>query len=284
MVVGLPPGPGRCRRRRRPAVRQLGRRARARPTTGSSSSPTSGGSSTALRGVPTIHFGTGTAALLELLAEAGGDVIGLDHRVSLADAWRRVGHDRGVQGNLDSARLLAGWEATQAGRSGGPRRGGRPARPRLQPRPRRAARDRHRPAAAARRPRPRADRPDRGRRRGGRVSRSDRARRAAHDLRLAGLAGARGHPRLPRARPRRPRAGSRARRRVHPALPGHRRLAADRDHPRAGRRPRGCARLAGRGRHALLRTVDPGGAAGARRRRRRRRSPRSSSRRSTRRS
>ena len=69
----------------------------------------------ALRDVPTIHFGTGTAALLELLAEAGGDVIGLDHRVSLADAWARVGHDRGVQGNLDAARLLAGWEATRAG-------------------------------------------------------------------------------------------------------------------------------------------------------------------------
>jgi uroporphyrinogen decarboxylase len=69
----------------------------------------------ALRDVPTIHFGTGTAALLELLAEAGGDVIGLDHRVSLADAWERVGLDRGVQGNLDSARLLAGWEATRAG-------------------------------------------------------------------------------------------------------------------------------------------------------------------------
>jgi uroporphyrinogen decarboxylase len=69
----------------------------------------------ALPDVPTIHFGTGTAALLELLADAGGDVIGLDHRVSLADAWRRVGQDRGVQGNLDSARLLAGWEATRRG-------------------------------------------------------------------------------------------------------------------------------------------------------------------------
>jgi uroporphyrinogen decarboxylase len=68
-----------------------------------------------LRGVPTIHFGTGTSALLELIAEAGGDVIGLDHRVSLDDAWRRIGHERGVQGNLDSARLLAGWEATRAG-------------------------------------------------------------------------------------------------------------------------------------------------------------------------
>ena len=65
--------------------------------------------------VPTIHFGTGTAALLELMAEAGGDVIGLDHRVALDDAWRRVGMDRGVQGNLDAARLLAGWDATEAG-------------------------------------------------------------------------------------------------------------------------------------------------------------------------
>ena len=69
----------------------------------------------ALQGVPTIHFGTGTAALIELLAEAGGDVIGLDHRLSLAEAWKRVGHDRGIQGNLDAARLLAGWDATRDG-------------------------------------------------------------------------------------------------------------------------------------------------------------------------
>ena len=65
--------------------------------------------------VPTIHFGTGTSAILELMTEAGGDVIGIDHRVSLGDAWRRVGHDHGIQGNLDPARLLAGWEATEAG-------------------------------------------------------------------------------------------------------------------------------------------------------------------------
>jgi uroporphyrinogen decarboxylase len=65
--------------------------------------------------VPTIHFGTGTAAILEEMAAAGGDVIGLDHRVSLGEGWRRVGFDRGIQGNLDSARLLAGWEATRAG-------------------------------------------------------------------------------------------------------------------------------------------------------------------------
>jgi uroporphyrinogen decarboxylase len=69
----------------------------------------------ALDDVPTIHFGTGTAALLEPMADAGGDVIGIDHRVSLADAWRRVGPDRGIQGNLDAARIVAGWEATEAG-------------------------------------------------------------------------------------------------------------------------------------------------------------------------
>jgi uroporphyrinogen decarboxylase len=68
-----------------------------------------------LQDVPTIHFGTGTTALLELMAEAGGDVIGIDHRVSLADAWRRVGYDRGIQGNLDATRIVAGWEPTEAG-------------------------------------------------------------------------------------------------------------------------------------------------------------------------
>jgi uroporphyrinogen decarboxylase len=69
----------------------------------------------ALTDVPTIHFGTGTAALLEPMAAAGGGVIGLDHRVSLAASWERLGPGRGVQGNLDSARLLAGWEATREG-------------------------------------------------------------------------------------------------------------------------------------------------------------------------
>jgi uroporphyrinogen decarboxylase len=58
-------------------------------------------------GVPAIHFGTGTAALLPLLREAGGDVIGLDWRVDLAAGWLAVGHDRAVQGNLDPAVLLA---------------------------------------------------------------------------------------------------------------------------------------------------------------------------------
>jgi uroporphyrinogen decarboxylase len=57
-------------------------------------------------GTPVIHFGTGTAALLELMREAGGDVIGLDWRVDLADAWQRLG-DVAVMGNLDPVQLFA---------------------------------------------------------------------------------------------------------------------------------------------------------------------------------
>lgn len=57
--------------------------------------------------VPVIHFGTGTAGLLELMREAGGDVIGLDWRVDLGEAWRRVGEGVAVQGNLDPTALLA---------------------------------------------------------------------------------------------------------------------------------------------------------------------------------
>ncbi len=58
-------------------------------------------------GVPVIHFGTGTAGLLEAMREAGGDVIGLDWRVDLGAAWARLGHDVAVQGNLDPAALFA---------------------------------------------------------------------------------------------------------------------------------------------------------------------------------
>lgn len=56
--------------------------------------------------VPRIHFGTDTAALLESIASTGPDVVSLDWRVTLDDAWKRVGHARGVQGNLDPAVLL----------------------------------------------------------------------------------------------------------------------------------------------------------------------------------
>jgi uroporphyrinogen decarboxylase len=57
--------------------------------------------------VPVIHFGTGTAGLLEALGAAGGDVIGLDWRVDLGAAWTRLGPDVAVQGNLDPAALFA---------------------------------------------------------------------------------------------------------------------------------------------------------------------------------
>jgi uroporphyrinogen decarboxylase len=57
-------------------------------------------------GVPRIHFGTDTAGLLESIASAGPDVVSLDWRVPLDAGWTRVGHDRGIQGNLDPAVLL----------------------------------------------------------------------------------------------------------------------------------------------------------------------------------
>lgn len=60
-------------------------------------------------GVPMTHFGVGTAGLLGLQAEAGGDVIGLDWHVTLADGWQRVG-DRAVQGNLDPSLLLGPFD------------------------------------------------------------------------------------------------------------------------------------------------------------------------------
>jgi uroporphyrinogen decarboxylase len=65
-------------------------------------------------GTPVLHFGTGTAALLELMREAGGDVIGLDWRVRLAEAWERIGHDVGVMGNLDPVALFANRQHLRA--------------------------------------------------------------------------------------------------------------------------------------------------------------------------
>jgi uroporphyrinogen decarboxylase len=67
-------------------------------------------------GVPTIHFGVGTGELLGEMASAGGDAIGVDHRVPLDVAWQRVGGPtaRAIQGNLDPAALLAPWEVVEA--------------------------------------------------------------------------------------------------------------------------------------------------------------------------
>ncbi len=58
-------------------------------------------------GMPVINFATGNPALVPLQAEAGGTVIGVDWRIRLDDAWRAIGHDRAIQGNLDPAALLA---------------------------------------------------------------------------------------------------------------------------------------------------------------------------------
>ena len=58
-------------------------------------------------GVPVINFAAGNPALLPLVAESGGSVLGIDWRVRLDDAWQTVGHDRAVQGNLDPLVLLS---------------------------------------------------------------------------------------------------------------------------------------------------------------------------------
>jgi uroporphyrinogen decarboxylase len=63
--------------------------------------------------VPTIHFATGDAHLLEERARAGGDVIGVDWRLPLDAAWERIGAERGIQGNLDGAVLLGPWERVE---------------------------------------------------------------------------------------------------------------------------------------------------------------------------
>jgi len=66
-------------------------------------------------GIPSIHFGTGTADLLPLMREAGGDVIGADWRTFLDDAWTRIGVDSaGIQGNLDPVTLMAPWPVVKS--------------------------------------------------------------------------------------------------------------------------------------------------------------------------
>lgn len=78
-------------------------------------------------GVPVIHFGTITGNLLELIRAAGGDVIGLDWRVDLAEAWKRLGYDVAVQGNLDPIALFAAVpEIRSRARAILDRAGGRP--------------------------------------------------------------------------------------------------------------------------------------------------------------
>jgi uroporphyrinogen decarboxylase len=58
-------------------------------------------------GAPVIHFAADTATLLDAMRQAGGDVIGVDWRIPLDDAWRRIGYNVGIQGNLDPVALFA---------------------------------------------------------------------------------------------------------------------------------------------------------------------------------
>jgi uroporphyrinogen decarboxylase len=64
-------------------------------------------------GVPRIHFGVGTGELLGLMGEAGADVVGVDWRIPLDEAVRRVEPGKALQGNLDPAVLLAPWEVIE---------------------------------------------------------------------------------------------------------------------------------------------------------------------------
>lgn len=68
----------------------------------------------AAAGVPSINFSTGNPRLLPLIAEAGGDVIGVDWRIPIDEAWSIVGEDRGIQGNMDPVALLGGREVALA--------------------------------------------------------------------------------------------------------------------------------------------------------------------------
>lgn len=70
--------------------------------------------SVASYGVPRIHFGVGTGELLGLMGEAGADVMGVDYRVPLDEAVRRVGPGKALQGNLDPAVLFSTEEAVRA--------------------------------------------------------------------------------------------------------------------------------------------------------------------------
>jgi uroporphyrinogen decarboxylase len=63
--------------------------------------------------VPRVHFGVGTAELLTLMRDAGADVVGVDWRVPLHEAWERIGFDVAVQGNLDPAACLAPWDVVE---------------------------------------------------------------------------------------------------------------------------------------------------------------------------
>ncbi|HCG99858.1 MAG TPA: uroporphyrinogen decarboxylase [Actinobacteria bacterium] len=65
-------------------------------------------------GVPRIHFANNASTLLELVSEAGGDVVGIDWRINLDEAWRRIGYDKAIQGNFDPIALFGPIESIEA--------------------------------------------------------------------------------------------------------------------------------------------------------------------------
>lgn len=78
-------------------------------------------------GAPLVHFGTNTATFLDQMKDHGADMIGVDWRIALDDAWDIIGHDRAIQGNLDPAALVGPWPAVEArARDVLRRAGGRP--------------------------------------------------------------------------------------------------------------------------------------------------------------
>src|SRR5581483_1110306 len=65
-------------------------------------------------GVPVIYFGTDTATLLPSMKQTGAEVIGVDRRIPLDDAWRSIRFEGSVQGNLDPVALFAPWKELRA--------------------------------------------------------------------------------------------------------------------------------------------------------------------------
>jgi uroporphyrinogen decarboxylase len=61
-----------------------------------------------------IYFSTGTGGMLDQVAALGSDVVGVDWRVALDDAWARLGPERAIQGNLDPVLLMAPWREVRA--------------------------------------------------------------------------------------------------------------------------------------------------------------------------
>ncbi|MEJ7838404.1 MAG: uroporphyrinogen decarboxylase [Thermomicrobiales bacterium] len=64
---------------------------------------------------PTIHFSTGTVQLLEMIGETGPDLVSVDWRLPIDEAWNRLPAGTGIQGNLDNSLLMAPWDAVQHG-------------------------------------------------------------------------------------------------------------------------------------------------------------------------